>query len=323
MTTNKIKYRALCGAENIPLFAQSWWLDAVAGEENWDVVLVERGGRHIAALPFAIKRKYGLTLIGMPALSQSLGPWVRYPDEQKTGNRYAFEKDVFQALVDGLPKAHGFVQNFNPAVTNWLPFYWRGFTQTTKYSYVLNDLNSLEHVWANFLENIRREIRKASKTVVVDCDADVESFIECHEKVFSRQGLPLPYSLETVRRLDAAAKQRGQRRIFLARDAEGRVHAGVYLVWDDSRAYYLMGAGDPALRNSGATSLAMWEAIRFASTVTKTFDFEGSMLEPVERFFRAFGATQAPYFQVSRYGKLLTSIRSVQTVIQSLTVRSR
>ncbi|KZZ15518.1 hypothetical protein A3751_17170 [Oleiphilus sp. HI0080] len=43
----------------------------------------------------------------------------------------------------------------------------------------------------------------------------------------------------------------------------------------------------------------MWEAIKFASTVTKRFDFEGSMIEPIERFFRGFGAMQKPYFQIS------------------------
>jgi hypothetical protein len=43
----------------------------------------------------------------------------------------------------------------------------------------------------------------------------------------------------------------------------------------------------------------MWEAIKFASTVTESFDFEGSMIEPVERFFRAFGARQTSYHTVS------------------------
>lgn len=320
MTSPKAQYRELCEAERLPLFSQAWWLDAVAGEEGWDVVMLEKGGRYIAAFPYTVKQRFGLTLIGMPVLTQSLGPWIRYPEEQKRGKRYALEKDSYQKLIDGLPKAHGFVQNFNPVVSNWLPFYWRGFSQTTKYSYVLSDLGDLDNIWSGFLDNIRTDIRKASKLVVVDSDADIESFIECHEMVFARQRLRLPYGLDTVRRLDTAAAQRGRRRIFLARDAEGRVHAGVYLIWDESRAYYLMGAGDPELRNSGATSLVMWEAIQFASTVTKSFDFEGSMLEPVERFFRAFGATQSPYFQVSRYGWLLTIVRSMQAIIRSIKV---
>ena len=89
-------------------------------------------------------------------------------------------------------------------------------------------------------------------------------------------------------------------KILIAEDEQGRRHAGVYIVWDNTSAYYLMGGGDPDLRNSGATSLCMWEAIQFASTVTQRFDFEGSMMEPVEKFFRAFGATQTPYFSISK-----------------------
>jgi hypothetical protein len=37
-----------------------------------------------------------------------------------------------------------------------------------------------------------------------------------------------------------------------------------------------------------------------ARAVTDVFDFHGSMLAPVERFFRAFGARQAPYLRVTR-----------------------
>lgn|GEM_PF-4541022 len=55
-----------------------------------------------------------------------------------------------------------------------------------------------------------------------------------------------------------------------------------------------------ALRTSGASSLLLWEAIRFALQVAERFDFEGSMFEPIERFFRGFGAVQKPYFQISK-----------------------
>ena len=61
-----------------------------------------------------------------------------------------------------------------------------------------------------------------------------------------------------------------------------------------------MGGGDPALRTSGASSLCLWQAIKLAGEMGKSFDFEGSMIEPIERLFRAFGARQTPYMRVSR-----------------------
>ena len=63
----------------------------------------------------------------------------------------------------------------------------------------------------------------------------------------------------------------------------------------------------------------MWEAIKFAATVTKKFDFEGSIIEPIERFFRAFGGRQIPYFQVSKTSRrmqlLLSGREMVRTII--------
>jgi hypothetical protein len=115
-----------------------------------------------------------------------------------------------------------------------------------------------------------------------------------------------------VKRLDAACATQNARRIFFAEDAEKRIHAAIYVIWDDASAYYLMGGENPELRNSEASSLLMWEAIQFAATVTKKFDFEGSMIEPIERFFRGFGARQVPYSHVagmSRRMKILTQGR--------------
>ena len=92
--------------------------------------------------------------------------------------------------------------------------------------------------------------------------------------------------------------------MLFAQDEADRIHAVAYIVWDEHAAYYLLGGSDPDLRTSGAASLLMWEAIMRARRVTDVFDFEGSMLKPVERFFRAFGARQTPYLNVSRRAAL-------------------
>jgi hypothetical protein len=88
--------------------------------------------------------------------------------------------------------------------------------------------------------------------------------------------------------------------MLCARDEAARVHAVSYVVWDEHAAFYLLGGGDPELRTSGASSLLMWESIMRAREITDVFDFEGSMLRPVERFFRGFGSLQTPYLRVSR-----------------------
>lgn len=307
----KALYSRLCEQEKtIPIFGQAWWLDSVCGEDNWDVCLVEKNNQVLASMPYNIKKRYGLTLLSLPPLTQTLGPWFR-PSEAKYNKVLAQQKDLMNALLEQLPKFDYFLQNWHYSNSNWLPFYWGGFEQTTLYTYVLPDLTDIDFIWNGLQENIRREIRKASGryNLSVRDDLTIYDFLKLNRMTFSRQGKKAHYTENFVVRLQVACKTHECSRILIAEDTDGKRHAGVFIVWDDNSAYYLMGGGDPELRNSGATSLCMWEAIKYASTVTKHFDFEGSMIEPVERFFRAFGAIQTPYFSISKTPSRLLRLR--------------
>ena len=78
-----------------------------------------------------------------------------------------------------------------------------------------------------------------------------------------------------------------------------------------------MGGGDPKLRKSGATSLLLWEAINRQPLGVQVFDFEGSMIEPIERFFRAFGAVQTPYFEITHVkSKLFERLKTVRLLFK-------
>ncbi|NEP55948.1 MAG: GNAT family N-acetyltransferase [Symploca sp. SIO2G7] len=299
------------------IFQQPWWLESVA-PNAWDAVEVKRNGDLIARMPYAITRKNGLKLLTMPKLTQTLGPWLTL-STAKYAKQLGQQKDLMTSLISQLPHYDYFCQNFHYSVTNWLPFYWKGFHQTSYYTYCLDRLDDLEKVWSESQENIRTDIRKARKQVTVRTDLGVDDFLCVNALTFKRQGKPLPYSSKLVQRLDTACLEYQARKIFFAEDIQGRIHAAIYIVWDENSAYYLMGGADPELRNSGATSLLMWEAIQFAATVTKKFDFEGSMIESVERFFRAFGARQIPYFQVTDMSRRMKLLKTGKEMLRFLT----
>jgi Acetyltransferase (GNAT) domain len=284
------------------LFQQPWWLQAVA-PGSWDAVVAVENNEVVGRLPFVRKRRLGLTILTQPRLTPFLGPWIK-AGVGKTHTQLERENRIFQSLIAALPKHDVFLQDFHQSITNVLPFYWHGFSHSVQYTYIIDELDDLDRVWTGFRENIRREIRKAERRVVIRCSEDVETFIALNRMIFGRQGIAAPYSTELIRQVDAACCARGVRRIFLAEGADGTPHAALYLVWDSERAYYLMGGGDPELRTSGAMSLLMWEAIKHAAQVTRRFDFEGSMLQPVERFFRAFGGRQVQYARITRGGTL-------------------
>jgi hypothetical protein len=310
-------FRNLCETEpTIPIFSQAWWLDAVAGDK-WDVVLAKKGDQIIGALPYVVQKKYGFTLLTQPSLTQTLGPWIK-PTQKSYPKKLAHEKDVLGDLVDQLPKYDYYRQNWHCDIHNWLPFYWRGFEQTTRYTYRLLLSSGKDQLWLNLQENIRREIRKArDREKVIVREGSISEFLTLNKMTFQRQNRPLPYTSDFVARIDAAASVRNAMDCLVAEGPDGKLHAGAYIVRSGNTAYYLMGGGDPKLRNSGATSLVLWEAICRQPEMVEVFDFEGSMIEPIERFFRGFGAVQTPYFCVSRSNsklfKLLNTLRSLRS----------
>ena len=284
------------------IFQQPWWLDAVA-PGRWGQAVVQRDGRTVARLPYAVRGRGRWRMLTQPLLTQTLGPWVE-PSGAKPAAALAREMELLTELEAALPPAEAFLQGFSPTMLNALPFYWAGYRIEARYTYRLEGLRSEEALWDGLRGNIRREIRKARKRVQIREDLGLDRFHAVWAKTFERQALEPPLSLAQLARLDTACANRGARAMLFASDEADRVHSVTYVVWDEQAAYYLLGGSDPELRTSGAASLLMWEAIMRARQVTDTFDFEGSMLQPLERFFRAFGARQTPYLSVSRASTL-------------------
>jgi CelD/BcsL family acetyltransferase involved in cellulose biosynthesis len=305
--------------EDVPIFHQPWWLDAVAPGQ-WDAVTIERGGRTVGRLPFVVRGPRRMRMLSQPPLTPFLGPWVHREPDAKYTTALGDEMELQAQLAAALPDAVAFRQNFSPAVSTGLPFIWAGYRADVRYTYRLEDLSSEPALWSGLAGNIRREIRKAGRQLVVRDDLGLERFHDVWAKTFARQQLAAP-ELARVRRIEAACAGRGVRSMLFACDAADRVHAVAYLVWDRNTAYYLMGGGDPELRTSGASSLLLWEAIRRARADVGVFDFEGSMLPPVERFFRAFGGRPTPYLRVSRTGRIAGAALAARGTAQRLLAR--
>lgn len=280
------------------VFQQPWWLEALA-PNHWGEVRLERDGRTVARLPYVVRGRGRLRMLTQPRLTATLGPWVE-PSGGKAANALSREMELLTSLEAELPTADVFTQNFAPTITNGLPFHWAGYRLEVQYTYRLEGLGSEQALWEGLRENIRRNIRKARKRVRVRDDLGLDRFYAVWTQTFARQGLAPPVSLAQIARLDSACAKRAARAMLFAVDEADRVHAVAYVVWDDRAAYYLLGGSDADLRASGAGSLLLWESIMRARERTDVFDFEGSMLKPVERFFRAFGGRQVAYLRVSR-----------------------
>jgi len=308
--TNREKYREFCKTEeNIPLFSKDWFLDSVCGTDNWDVALVERDKKIIASMPFYKKRKAIFNIITMPKHAQTMGVYLKYPEGQKYEKRLSYEKELMTSLIEELPKVDYFNQSFHYSVTNWLPFYWKGYTQTTNYTYVIENLSNLESVFKNFNHAKRKNIKKAEKILEVKFDLSAKEFYDNHKMTLEKQDSVISYSFEHFNRIVSSAYEHNAGKTIYAIDSNNNIHAALFVLWDKNSAYDLISTIDPTFRNSGGATLLVQEIIKFVSTKTNKFDFEGSMIENVEKSFRQFGAKQKPYLNITKIdSKILKAV---------------
>jgi Acetyltransferase (GNAT) domain len=273
------------------VFSRSWWLNTIG---NVRVLACFSGNQIIAGIPLYFERRFGIPVCTMPKLTRAWGVIMR-PLEGKAVSAAARETKILRAFAAQLSRYKLFFQAFHPSLLNWLPFYWSGFRQTTRFTYVLDDLTDLTGVWEGMSEAARCKIRKAERAGFTVVPCGIEDVYNCECQSFLVQGRRPTHNETLLRKLYDSAKEHDSGACFAVVDAKGNKYCAWFLVWDRKRAFDLVGGIDRELKNSSANSFGKWNAIQFAAQRSLAFDFAGSVIENVEPFNRSFGAKQVPY----------------------------
>jgi len=278
-------------------------METVCDGKRWDVALSFRKGEIVGAMPYLLGCRMGMRYILQPQLTQYNGPWYRYPEGLDECRRLSFEKQVAQDLwrqILALRPAY-YQQNFSPAVTNWLPFHWAGCSQTTLYSYRLGDISDSQRLFDAFDRDERQKkiLRLEPQTRIVT-NLSPDRFARYHRAYWEGKGQRDLLSEEFITRLCSVATNRDNGMIVGLEDLDGNLIAARFVVYDDRCAYSLLSAFDKAHYLNGATETLVWGTLQALRDKTCAYDFEGSMDEGIEYFYRSFGAVQTPYFRVTR-----------------------
>ena len=186
------------------LWDYSWWLNAITDSDFKICALFDEDNLIIAglALPY-----FSSGNIHQPPLTQSLG--MLYEDMSKRNNmrlqkQLTNQKEYSNQIIEFVMKdIKRFSMQFNYNYDYWLPLYWKKFTQTTLYTYVIDYSNYvLEEEFKRFSKGhkwILNKVEKKSDLQVVKTD-DVEEYLVESDKTYLRQGVKKPYSNDTVRR---------------------------------------------------------------------------------------------------------------------------
>ena len=198
ISTDLEKYRNY-PSENLPLFYQPFWLDIVA-PCKWEIKYIEEQGRLVALMPLTWSQVHPNKIM-MPILTPFLGPYFisELLNKKPTARNSKIHK-VLNEFIGALPSCKYYEQRWHPKSNMWLPFFWSGFEQTTKYTYVLNIKDS-DVVWSNLKSNIRTDIKKAESSLEFSVSQNPNDIIKMMEKTFKRQNISFPYERSVLKEL--------------------------------------------------------------------------------------------------------------------------
>ena len=294
------------------VFEKPWWLDVVA-PDSWHDLTVMEDNKIIARWPIVTNGNR----IAMPPLTQTLGFWIS-DDVIKSDPFYNKRKKIINCLLDQIPADKSIKISLDHNADYFLPFYWKNFIIKPRISYRFSNLSNIDNIYNGFNNNVKRNIKSAAKKVIVENSEDIEHLQILLEKTFLLQKRKYPFSKELVRKIFRASQVHKSSSLLYAKDNEGNIHSGTLLLYDNKVCYYLLVGTDPKYRSSGANTLLIWEGIKFASQVSKSFDFEGSMIEGIENFYRQFGGKPVVYYEIRKQHFFLEIYELLKPKIKSI-----
>lgn len=300
LTTNEFStWDALVDASSQgSVFCRRWWLEATCG--NPTVLGLFEKERLVAGMPLYFVRRFGLRFCTMPKLTQAWGV-VMSPRSEGRCTTASREMDLLRPFADYVSRFPLFDQRFHHTVQNFLPFFWKGFVETSRLSQEIEDITQSDAVWAAMAGNVRQNVRKAEKNGLFVVEGSENDLWDIEAKTFGRQHKNVSYSKQYLTRLLGAAITHNQGCCLAVRDGAGRIHAAGFFVWDSRQAHYLVCGSDQQVRTNGASSLLLWHILQYLAGRTRSFNFGGSMLEGVERFNRNFGSHRVVYPWVMKF----------------------
>ena len=303
------------------IFCYSWWLDA-ATKSNFKIYTVLENNEIVAGFPAPLDAH---NKINEPPLTRTLGVLFRPQSHLQDDKRSDTERKWLIYLLENI-HLKDFVQICtHHTITDCLPFKWKGLKQTTRYTYLIDYKGKTE-------DDLRTGLNRGKKSMInkalrhglkVEESDDFKLLYHVTEMSFKRQGLKFRLPYDTLHLLDNAAGNKGNRLILKVFDQAGKIHAAIYLAFNNRSAYYLLSGSYPEYRDFGGHTLVLWEAIKYFRDKVDYFNFGGSEIRNIEEHVRGFGGVMTPYFhiyndQLMHYTDIRYNIKKMLFYLNSL-----
>lgn len=280
------------------LFLFSEWIDTLGNVEVAGIFSKDdqlKGG--FVFTPTQLKK---LSAITDPIFTPHISLFLTGKPESNA-RRNKLEKEVAEAIIKFLEEQKKKIIHIHlpPSFEFVQPFIWSEYQVNPRFTYRIDLSKTEEELKGEMSPDMRNLIRKsdAEEYVVIE-NPDVSESAKAVLATLNQNevGIDLSSVENLMRRLVDAGKGFIQ---CVEKQGVGRSYA--FCAHDSSDCYYLFGAGPTGQRDGAAGRINLWNAIlRAKERGISTFDFEGSMIPEIERFFRGFGGELVTYQGISK-----------------------
>lgn len=285
---------------HIGVFASKRWL-SVYGDKLSLVGIYKDEHQLIGGFLFMNTKKYGFSFAKLPPYTPHCCLFFTSESKNKSSANN-FSKEVITEVCSYFDKKKSSltVLAMPSGVIDLQPFIWKNYKVIPNYTYRINLTQSIEDIKSNFDSKNRNVINKAIKEEVI-----------VNENTLNKNEL-FSFFANSLSTTDANIYTEELKNIFehfatsensfsMEARKNNELIGVVFCVYDKLNCYYLLGGVNKNSGIQGVNNLLVQKSIEKAkASGCTTFDFEGSMLKGVEKFFRSFGPELVPYYTVNK-----------------------
>jgi hypothetical protein len=296
------------------VFHNTWYLQAWSAQPQVHVLL-DSAGKIKAGICISERRFMGTDAVRRPMWTACNGPLIRASAAKTANDRASEEKSLMMELMAQVSSQIplGIYDFFlPPEYADMMPFIWSGYDICTYYTYQIPP--SPPEVWQSAMrQGHRRDLQKAWKVIAEEGGSVEEStsLDECYQlfrDTVEMKNINLSFNFSSLNRWWQILRAHRSGKIFVAREKDGRPVCATIMISDNRSVFYLASGIRKDARHG---PLSLWSRalidrmIRDAHSRGLIFDFEGSVLQGVEQFFRGWGGRRIVRYRVLKIPSLL------------------
>jgi len=274
----------------------------IYGDNIKTIGLFDKSDSLIGSFNIYIGNKLGQSYIITPPYSTDIGLW--YEDlTETTFQKNKLRKNIVECVVQYLKNQKVlFTEIVLPiSVTDIQPFQWSNFETSVKYTYLVDLNQSEETLLQNMSPERRKNIKDGIKNIEVEKCKDYSFTLE--KIILSLEANDAKFNSDIVNKIILQFPQ-NDNHICYNTFTNNELTSTHFIVKDGGSANYLFGWSDKKASSSAGT-FGLWNCMLEAKALgVKTFNFAGSGIPSIEKYFRGFGGILTPAFSVKRQSVL-------------------